>query len=64
MQINIETEGEEIVLLYGRRMNAEIIRALLVQVSNCVYEKGYSHSVAPCPCIHFHSYLQYFTERG
>lgn len=63
MQINTETGGEWMVLLCWRGTDAEIIRALLVQVSNCVCEKGFSHSVAPCPCIHFHSYLLYFTGR-
>lgn len=34
MQINIQDEGEERVLLYGRQMNAEITGALFIQVSN------------------------------
>lgn len=44
-----------------QREECRLLEASLIQASNCVCEKGFSDNktlcVAPCPCIHFHSYL-------
>lgn len=61
IQINVEAKREETVLLWWRATDAEI-RELFSSRPQTVFVSKTSLTarllgVAPCPCIHFHSYL-------